>query len=283
MLTTRVWHDRDNTLCCAGLQTECSRGLMKHPGNDPFISNIAYLDTFYGFGRFTFELVAGFDCPQYATFLNSSFYANEVTHTHPNSICLFEFDEKAPLQRHTSGRFVSVTKNTQLVVRAVATVGNYDYTFSYTFGLDGSIGVDVHASGYIQSAFAANNEQYGFKIHDALSGAMHDHVLNFKVDLDVLGTANSVQTVSNVPVSKAYPWSGGKVRNTMALERKFISNEDNGKINVRARAPMMIPSSDGAGTLEAAEGAAVPASDKKALPLEPPGRRRADRGEINDR
>ena len=206
-------------------------------GNEPFLSNIAYLDTFYGFGRFTFELVAGFDCPQYATFLNSSFYSDEVTHTHPNSICLFEFDEKVPLQRHTTDKYVSITKNTQLVVRTVATVGNYDYSFSYSFALDGSIGIDVHASGYIQSAFASHNEQYGFKIQDGVSGAMHDHVLNFKADFDVLGTANSVQKVSSVPVSKVYPWSGGKVRNTMGLERKFVDNEDQAKIDVRSTGP----------------------------------------------
>jgi len=197
------------------------------------MSSIAYLDSYYGFGPFSFELVPGFDCPQHATYLNSTFYTSETVHTHPNSICLFEYDADYPIQRHSGKGYVSVTKNTQFVVRAVSTVGNYDYTFSYTFSLDGTIGVDVHASGYIESAFAAHNEDYGFKIHEALSGSMHDHVLNFKADFDILGTENSVQMVSNVPISKTYPWSDGKVRNTMSLQRKFIDNENQARLNVR--------------------------------------------------
>lgn len=103
--------------------------------------------------------------------------------------------------------------------------------FSYTFFLDGSISVEVRASGYIQSAFYANNSDYGFQIHDALSGSMHDHVLNFKADFDILGTANSLQLMRNTPVSLKYPWSDGKHRNTMMLTRSFVESEDDGRFN----------------------------------------------------
>ena len=204
------------------------------------MSSVAYLDSFYGFGTFSFELVPGYDCPQYATFLNTSFYSRQTTHTHPNSICLFEFDTDHAMQRHSTGDFVSISKNTQFAVRSVATVGNYDYTFSYTFSLDGTISVDVRASGYIEAAHAAHNEEYGFNIHDSLNGAMHDHVLNFKADFDVLGRDNSIQLVSNVPVSKTYPWSNGKVRNTMALKRRFIDNETSGALDWDANSATQI-------------------------------------------
>lgn len=106
-----------------------------------------------------------------------------------------------------------------------------DYMFDYTFYLDGSIGVDVRASGYIQSAYFAHNGDYGFKIHDNLSGSMHDHVLNWKLDLDVLGTKNTLTTTEVVPTQETYSWSGGKVHNTMKLKRGEITNEDQGKIN----------------------------------------------------
>ena len=195
------------------------------------MSGIAYLDSFYGFGASAFELIPGFDCPQYATYLNSSHYATETTYTHLRSICLFESDADYPIQRHTSHDYVSITKNTQFTLRHVSTVGNYDYTVSYTFSLDGTIETIVRASGYISSAFDAHNEDYGFRIADTVNGAMHDHVINLKADFDVLGTANSAQLVSNVPVSKTYPWSGGKVRNTMQLKRQFIDNEDNSRFD----------------------------------------------------
>lgn len=156
--------------------------LAHYAGNDPVSSGTSYLDTYYGFGPYAFELVPGYDCPTYATYLNTSFYVSETTHTHINSICLFEYDADFPMQRHSTSSYVSVTKNTYFSVRSVSTVGNYDYMFTYTFFMDGSIAVEVRASGYIQSAYFAQNQDYGFQIHDHLSGSMHDHVLNWKVD-----------------------------------------------------------------------------------------------------
>lgn len=110
-------------------------------------------------------------------------------------------------------------------------MGNYDYTFTYSFFIDGSIAIEVRASGYIQSAYFANNEDYGFHIHDSLSGSMHDHVLNFKVDFDILGQENSVELMTMVPTTTTYPWSQGRARNTMKLERTFIETEDDGSFN----------------------------------------------------
>ncbi|KKA26891.1 hypothetical protein TD95_003263 [Thielaviopsis punctulata] len=204
--------------------------MAHYAGNDPVQSGTSYLDTFYGFGPYAFEMVKGYDCPSYATFLNSSFYVSETTHTHLNSICLFESSTDYPIQRHSSSEYISITKNTQFTARTVSTVGNYDYMFSYTFSMDGSIAVEVRASGYIQSAYYAHNEDYGFKIHDNLSGSMHDHVLNFKADFDIHGRNNSIQLVTAVPATKYYPWSDGP-RNTMQTKKTFIDNEDHGRFN----------------------------------------------------
>lgn len=60
---------------------------------------------------------------------------------------------------------------------------------------------------------------------------MHDHVLNFKADFDILGQANTIEFVKPVPVSQAYVWSGGQIRNTMKLQRSFLENEDTGRFN----------------------------------------------------
>lgn len=48
--------------------------------------------------------------------------------------------------------------------------------FSYEFYMDGSIQVSVRAAGYIQSAYYAKNEDYGYQIHDALSGTQGPRV-----------------------------------------------------------------------------------------------------------
>jgi primary-amine oxidase len=64
---------------------------------------------------------------------------------------------------------------------------------STTFAiLDGSVEVKVRASGFIYGAHwaanAVNKDEYGFRVHDALSTNMHDHILSFKADFDIAGT-----------------------------------------------------------------------------------------------
>ncbi|KAH8152383.1 uncharacterized protein LAJ45_03223 [Morchella importuna] len=204
--------------------------IAHYAGNDPMQSRTAYLDSYYGFGPYVFELLPGYDCPTYSTFLKTSYSEAGYSFTNKDSICLFEQDAGYPLQRHTSRDFITVTKNTVFTLRFVSTVGNYDYNFDYNFYLDGSIEVKVRASGYIQAAFYANNEDYGYKIHDAISGSMHDHVLNFKADIDVLGVKNTFEKVAIVSDTVDYVWSPIP-RNTMRLERSFVENEDDGKIN----------------------------------------------------
>ncbi|KFA62426.1 hypothetical protein S40285_06085 [Stachybotrys chlorohalonatus IBT 40285] len=201
-----------------------------YAGNDPFQSSTAYLDSYYGLGSTASTLVSGWDCPASATYLDTVVHENSFSTPHKNSICIFEQDPGYPISRHTTSNYVTVTKNVQLVVRWIATVGNYDYMFDYVFSLDGMVEVKVRASGYIQGAYYANNEEYGYRIHDALSGSMHDHVINFKLDLDVNGTANSLERVEFVPHTGTYSWSS-EPRNTMKIQRSWVSNEDEAKLN----------------------------------------------------
>lgn len=132
-----------------------------------------------GFGPWSFNLVPGFDCPTYAHYLPATWHADELSKTHPMSICLFETDMGYLMQRHSSSDYVSATKNIAFVVRSVATVGNCekphpvvssaradvetldDYSFDYTFYQDGALETTVRASGYIQSAYYAKNDEYG--------------------------------------------------------------------------------------------------------------------------
>ncbi|PYH29045.1 membrane copper amine oxidase [Aspergillus neoniger CBS 115656] len=194
--------------------------LSHYAGNDPVQSSTAYLDSYYGFGPYTFELVKGYDCPSYATYLNTSLYESESTHTHVDSLCLFEYDVDYPIQRHTTPSYVSSTKKSTSL------------SDPYTFHLDGTIGIEVRASGYIQAAHSAHNTNYGYQIHSALSGSMHDHILNFKADFDILGTANSIELTSLVPITTSYSWSNpNQPRNTMYLSRRILSSETESRLN----------------------------------------------------
>ncbi|KAI6922463.1 putative membrane copper amine oxidase, partial [Hortaea werneckii] len=220
-----IRHKGQRILYELGLQ----EALAHYAGNDPVQSGTSYLDTYYGFGPYALQLVPGYDCPSYATYMNTSYYVGETTHTHINSVCFFEFDADYPMQRHSTSSYVANTKNVYFSVRSVSTVGNYDYMFTYSFHMDGSIHVEVRASGYIQSAYYAHNADYGYHIHDYLSGSMHDHVLNYKADFDIFGTDNTMELTTNVPVTESYVWSDHP-RNTMKLKRSHIQNEDESRL-----------------------------------------------------
>jgi primary-amine oxidase len=217
----------DSVIYELGLQ----EALSHYAGDDPAQGGLEFLDTVFLMGLRTFELVPGYDCPAYATFLSTTFNQQGSSITIPNSICIFEYTADYPLQRHTADSQVSVSRNTYLVVRSVSTVGNYDYTIEYIFYLDGSIEVKYRASGYIFGAFwpskGEKKNEYGYRIQDAVVTSMHDHVLNFKADLDVDGTSNTLTRVAIEPVSLEYPWDDKQTtpRNTMHLVQHPVDME----------------------------------------------------------
>ena len=202
--------------------------------------------------------------------MDTTFHANEEAVTHTNSICLFEFEEPTPMQRHSTARYISVSKNIAFYMRSISTVGNYDYTFecaqsrrglcdpAATFSPPtarsrsrsrpratcGVIRLFRLTPAQIQSAYwpAANGES-GYRITEALSGSLHgaslrsdradgdDHVLSYKIDFDIAGLANSFAVHAVSPVSQTYPWSRGQTRNSMKLERRHLANENEGRLD----------------------------------------------------
>lgn len=174
--------------------------LAQYAGSAPFQSYTNFFDSLGGMGAAMVSLVHGYDCPYHATYLNATMVVGGTLVTTPDAICLFEYDTGFPLRRHWNvPGFTAAAKNIVFTLRTTATVGNYDYLIEYDFFLDGGIEVHVRASGYISAAHYFGNDDYGFHIHDHLSGAMHDHVLTFKADIDIFGESNSLQKVEFVP------------------------------------------------------------------------------------
>lgn len=206
--------------------------LAHYAGDDPMAGGQEFLDAFFGMGTNAFELLPGYDCPAYADYLGSELHRSGKTEELPNNICIFEFTSDHLLSRHTAQYSVTASRNTYLTVRSVSTVGNYDYTIDYVFYLDGAIEIKVRASGYIYGAFFANNpyknnDEYGHRVHEALSSSLHDHVISFKADLDIAGTANDMVRLAVEPTVISYPWDQPyiKERNTMHLVEYNVTQE----------------------------------------------------------
>lgn len=206
--------------------------LAHYAGDDPMQGGLEFLDSFFGMGKSMYELVPGYDCPAYADYLDSRYYQAHETFKMPNGICIFEYTADHLLSRHTAQFSVSASRNTFLVVRSVSTVGNYDYTIEYIFYMDGTLEVKVRASGYIFGAFYSTNpdkneDEYGHRIQNALSSSMHDHVINFKADMDVAGPVNDMVRLALEPITVSYPWDAPEVkeRNTMHLVEYEVDEE----------------------------------------------------------
>lgn len=173
-----------------------------------------YHDTYYQLGTEMGSLVEGFDCPWGSTFWNITYPSYNTTRVNRDSICIFETDMNFPLSRHRTSasndygfsKFGTV-KGAGLIVRAIATVGNYDYMFDYSFHMDGSLEVIVRASGYLQSSFYYPAQgKFGPRIQQATQGSLHDHIITYKADFDILGTSNSLQVSELKAVNQSQPY-----------------------------------------------------------------------------
>ncbi|KAI0916381.1 hypothetical protein AcV5_003338 [Taiwanofungus camphoratus] len=102
--------------------------------------------------------------------------------------------------------------------------------FDYIFHLDGTIEVRLSASGYLQGGFwEATQEGYGTAIRDTTMGSLHDHVINYKVDLDVAGLQNSLLFTSTAQEEITQPWfedDWGSTVIQQKITRTYIDNEN---------------------------------------------------------
>lgn len=188
------------------------------------------------------KLVPGYDCPYHATYWDAEFTSGVENMRVNGSICIFETDIGVPITRHTDRTYVQSTKGSKLVVRQIATIGNYDYLWDYQFYVDGTIGVDAHASGYVQGTYYRPEDegQWGPRISDLLSGTLHSHVMNFKADFDLIDTANTfVKTdiiVENV-TQEWFPEEGSF--EMMRYNFTELQTEDEGFLNPPANGQSM--------------------------------------------
>ncbi|MEO7513296.1 MAG: hypothetical protein ABIZ91_16200 [Gemmatimonadaceae bacterium] len=165
-----------------------------------------YVRTFIDAGEFSAGGLAdtlnpGVDCPDYATYIDSVVPAGAGwPEDKPRVACVFERTGGDMIWRHGSeGR-----PQRELVVRMIATIGNYDYVVDWRFLPDGQIKVGLGATGIVETKMtgakdarvASTNgpssraDAYGRFVEDHVVAVNHDHYFNFRLDMDVDGPAN---------------------------------------------------------------------------------------------
>jgi len=164
-----------------------------------------YLDAGeYGAGKLAVPLIPGADCPSNAVYLGDVLADDKgVPQAREKVVCIFERQSGDVSWRHydSVGDTTESRRARDLVVRQIAAIGNYDYVFDWTLREDGTIRISVGATGIAEvkgvkpknltDVGGREAAAYGRYVDENLVAANHDHFLNFRLDLDVDGPANS--------------------------------------------------------------------------------------------
>ena len=204
-----------------------------------------YLDAAWNMGSMTFELVRGVDCPNTATFFDVlHFVGQKDPAKYKNAICLFEQDMGVPLRRHYDTNFkggynfYGGMPGSALILRTAATTYNYDYVFDYIFYPNGILEVRTSASGFPQTTFyTVDEEPYSNQIHPMMAGSMHDHIFNYKVDIDILGEKHSYETIQVGLQNFTNPWFPNDYHVQKIIHRRTRTTEDDAVFHYNFETP----------------------------------------------
>jgi len=186
---------------------------------DPTWSYRTFMDAGeFGLGYMISTLKPGVDCPEASYFIDLTF-PNDVggTYTRPKALCIFERATGDPAWRHYSPGAKQVTgiAQSEMVIRHIPTLGNYDYVVDYVFTPQGNITLRVGATGFdaiktitaktMTDQGAEEASRYGTLIAPYTMAPNHDHYFSFRLDLDVDGPKNALVRDTVVPSKIADP------------------------------------------------------------------------------
>lgn len=194
-------------------------------------------------------LVPGIDCPDNAMYFDAVMadeHGSPVTKE--RAACLYERYAGDAAWRHwdmVTGE-TEVRTRRDLVLRMVSTLGNYDYTFDWSFQQDGTIRVGVGASGMEQIKAVAPRtatddgadaaRRYGRFVDEHMVAINHDHFFNFRLDLDVDGPANSF--VRERLVTEKLPADSPR-RSIWVIEPEIAQRESQAKSRINLERPAL--------------------------------------------
>ncbi|KAK6158037.1 hypothetical protein DH2020_005351 [Rehmannia glutinosa] len=198
----------------------------------------------YGFGLQALSLDPLNDCPRNAKYMDAIFAAADGTpYVRENMVCIFERYAGDAAWRHTespiTGQMIREARpKISLVVRMVASLANYDYIVDWEFHADGVIHVKVALTGivivkgtsYVNMNQVNENENlYGTLLSDNIIGVVHDHYINFYLDMDIDGEDNSFL---NVHLQREYTNGKSPRRSFMKVNKTVAKTEKEAQIKL---------------------------------------------------
>ncbi len=200
----------------------------------------SYLDAGeYGMGTLTSPLEKNIDAPENAVLLDAVLpdYQGKP-YTIPNAIAVFERYAGPEFKHQEMGQKNVSTERRELVVRWISTIGNYDYIFDWVFQPNGTIGIDAGATGIeavkgvlaktMHDPTAKEDTRFGTLIDHNIVGTTHQHIYNFRLDMDVDGETNHIKRIDPVVADNT---RGGPRTSTMETRETTVVTEMAAKEN----------------------------------------------------
>ena len=149
----------------------------------------------YMFARYADSLQLGCDCLgdiHYTDAVIADDFGNPKTIK--NAICMHE-EDYGVLWKHsdlfTQAR--EIRRQRRLVISFFTTVGNYDYGFYWYLYLDGTIQLEVKATGILFTSGTPG--EYATEVAPGLGAPFHQHLFSARLDMTVDGVRNTVDEV----------------------------------------------------------------------------------------
>jgi len=168
----------------------------------------------YGLGALSSPLTEALDCPVGAVFFDADLVTPiGAAYKRKRILCVFERDTASPLWRHweaLNGAYEG-RPATELVVRSIPSIGNYDYIVDWVFTQKGELRIDLGATGIdavkgvaietMNDPGAKEATRGGILVAPNLVAVHHDHYFSIRLDIDVDGPINTFVRERLVPAS----------------------------------------------------------------------------------
>jgi primary-amine oxidase len=141
----------------------------------------------------------------------------------PNGICMHE-EDFGVLWKHTDlfTESQETRRQRRLVISFFATVGNYDYGFYWYLYLDGTIQLEVKATGVVFTSSYVDGSPYATELAPGLGAPYHQHLFSARLDMMLDGVANAVDEldIQRIPVGPDNPYGNAFTRRATRLIRE---------------------------------------------------------------
>ncbi|MDQ4119094.1 MAG: primary-amine oxidase [Actinomycetota bacterium] len=144
------------------------------------------------------SLEVGCDCLGHIHYFDAVLAdADLAPRTVPNAVCLHE-EDAGVLWKHTDlfTESANVRRKRRLVISFFATIGNYDYGFYWSLYQDGTIQLEVKATGVLfTGVYDERSAPWSTQVAPGLAAPYHQHLFCARLDVEVDGPRACVEEV----------------------------------------------------------------------------------------